>query len=71
MNLIIDIGNSTSKLAIIDDSASVIVKNGKYENPVSPDIIRTFTENHCIKQAILCSVRDVPTEFVEFFRDRV
>ncbi len=68
MNLIIDIGNSTSKLAIIDDSASVIVKNGKYENPVSPDIIRTFTENHCIKQAILCSVRDVPTEFVEFLK---
>ena len=66
MNLIIDIGNSTSKLAIIDRSASFIVKKGKYETHVSPELVRAFTQDYRIEQAILCSVRDVSPELVDF-----
>ena len=67
MNLVIDIGNTSVKAALV--SEGVIVSQERFGS-ADPEVIGGFTGNHRLQGVIVSSVGDDPSGLVDWLRSR-
>lgn len=69
MNLVIDIGNTTTKLAIFTNSR--ITKSEQVKNLTIPILDHIRRENREIQHAILSAVREVDPAIMDYLEDKI
>ena len=67
MNLIIDIGNSGSKLAIFSENMKIASERHEI---LTADLLEDFTSRYSINKIIVSSVKDIPLILSEFSKTR-